>query len=185
MHALARKRASRNQTQHAGAGQSNLAVRRKMRLTVASVGIWIIPWGTRNPRADRPHPGPDDPGMPPGRDVRGPDSDIRLGKRYCSGFRCAVASKAASDLTALDDVVHAETDQIAAAPFAVDGEIEWCKFSGPMVQLQSNPDGPDLFKLQWRLPAKQLDLVPRRCTSLELRDRVHERLLRDWEGASF
>ena len=34
------------------------------------------------------------------------------------------ANRAASDLTALDGVVHAETDQVAGAQLALNGEIE-------------------------------------------------------------
>ena len=42
---------------------------------------------------------------------------------------------AASDLTALDYVAHTESDQIAAAQLAVDGEFQWREFAASRVQL--------------------------------------------------
>ena len=68
-----------------------------------------------------------------------------------------------SDPTALDHIVDAKPDQIAPAQLAVDGEVEQREFPGSMIQLQSNPDGPDLLQLQWGLLAEQLALVPRCC----------------------
>jgi hypothetical protein len=50
-------------------------------------------------------------------------------------------------VTALDHVVDAKPDQIAPPQLAVDGEVEQREFPGSMIQLQSNPDGPDLFQL--------------------------------------
>jgi hypothetical protein len=49
---------------------------------------------------------------------------------------------------AVDNIMDAERDKIAAAQFAVDGEIEQRQISGAMIHLQSNSDGPDLFQLQ-------------------------------------
>jgi len=46
--------------------------------------------------------------------------------------------------------MDAERDKIAAAQFAVDGEIEQGEFPGSMIQLQPNPDSPDLLQL-WLL----------------------------------
>jgi hypothetical protein len=48
---------------------------------------------------------------------------------------------------ALDDIVDPEAHQIAAAQLAVDGEVEQCELPRSMIQLQPNPDSPDLFQL--------------------------------------
>ena len=85
--------------------------------------------------------------------------------------------RAAGYLTALDHVVHAQPDQIAAAQLAVDGEVEEREFAGSMVQLQSNANGPDLLQLQWGLLAEQLALVPRRCVPAGVLDCVRDWLL--------
>jgi hypothetical protein len=50
--------------------------------------------------------------------------------------------------SALDDIVDAESNQIAATQLAVDGEVEQGEFPGSMIQLQPNPDSPDLLQLQ-------------------------------------
>src|ERR1700694_1855719 len=91
--------------------------------------------------------------------------------------------RAGGDMTALDHIMDAKSDQIAPAQLAVNGEVEQCKFSGSMIQLQSNPDGPDLFQFQWRLLTKQLALIPRTSTSVRCRCRVHELLLCCVKGA--
>jgi hypothetical protein len=52
-----------------------------------------------------------------------------------------------SDSTALDHIVDAESNQIAAAQLAVDGEVEQCEFTGSLRQLQANPNSPDLLQL--------------------------------------
>jgi hypothetical protein len=75
---------------------------------------------------------------------------------------------AGGDVTALDHIVDTKPDQIAPPQFAVDGEVEQREFSGSMIQLQSNPDGPDLLQLQWWLLAEQLAFVPRYGTSFGL-----------------
>jgi hypothetical protein len=50
--------------------------------------------------------------------------------------------------------VDAESNQIAAAQLAVDGEVEQREFPGSMIQLQPNPDSPDLFQFERRLLAE-------------------------------
>ena len=65
-------------------------------------------------------------------------------------------------MTALDHIVDAKRDQITPAQFAVDGEIEQCEFPGSLIELQPNPDNPDLLQLQRRFLAEQLAFVPRR-----------------------
>jgi hypothetical protein len=51
------------------------------------------------------------------------------------------------DVTALHDIVDAKPDQIAPAQLAIDSEVEQREFPGAMIQLQPNPDSPDLFQL--------------------------------------
>jgi hypothetical protein len=64
-------------------------------------------------------------------------------------------------MTALDHIVDAKPDQIASAQLAVDGKVEQCEFPGSLIQLQPNPDSPDLLQLQRWLLAEQLAFVPR------------------------
>src|SRR5436190_17870189 len=71
--------------------------------------------------------------------------------------------------------MDAEGDEIAAAQFAVHGEIKQREIAGAMIQLQSNSDGPDLFQLQRRLLTQQFAFVPWYCTFSGLRR--HEWLL--------
>jgi len=47
----------------------------------------------------------------------------------------------------LDNVVDAKSDQIAPAQLTVDRKVEQREFPGSMIQLQSNPDGPELLQL--------------------------------------
>lgn len=55
--------------------------------------------------------------------------------------------RAGGDETALDHVVDSKPDQIAPPQLAVDSEVEQRKFPRSMIQLQPNPDSPDLFQL--------------------------------------
>ena len=70
-----------------------------------------------------------------------------------------------------------KSNQIAPAQLAINGEVEESEFPGSMIQLQSNPDGSDLFQLQWRLLSEQLALVPRCHAALSLGVGIHEWLL--------
>src|SRR4249920_2683766 len=54
-------------------------------------------------------------------------------------------NRAGGDMTTLDHIVDTKPDQIAPAQLAVDGELEQREFPDSMIQLQSNPDGPDLL----------------------------------------
>jgi len=42
-------------------------------------------------------------------------------------------NRASGDMTPLNHIVDAKPDQITPAQFAVDGEVEQCKFSGSMI----------------------------------------------------
>src|ERR1022692_13486 len=166
----------------------------------------------RRVKPDRPHPGPDDSGMLPGRkmwrlrNAAWKEELLRLqvGRRDPGGDRVPRLlgdlklhrslglllhdNRAGGDATALDHIMDAKPDQIAPAQLAVDGEVEQREFPGSMIQLQSNPDGPDLFQFQWRLLAEQLALVPRYCAPFGFRggdcDGIHEWLLCRGKGAS-
>jgi hypothetical protein len=85
--------------------------------------------------------------------------------------------RAAGDMTTLDHIVDAKPDQITPAQLAVDGEVEQREFPGSLIQLQSNPDGPDLLQLQRGLLAEQLALVPRCRAPFGFRGGIHEQLL--------
>ena len=67
-------------------------------------------------------------------------------------------NRARGDVTALDHIVDAKPDQVASAQLAVDGEVEQREFPGSMIQLQSNPDGPDLLQFQRGLLPEQVPL---------------------------
>src|SRR5207342_1237529 len=65
-------------------------------------------------------------------------------------------NRAWDDMATLEHIANVKSHQIARAQLAVDGEIEQREFAGAMIELQSNPDGPDLLQLQWWLLADQL-----------------------------
>jgi hypothetical protein len=90
-------------------------------------------------------------------------------------------------VTALEHIVNVKRHKVAPAQLAVDGEIEQREFPDSMIQLQSNPDGPDLLQLQRWLLADQLPFVPWYYTPLNLAcgvgNGIHEWLLRSRRGA--
>src|SRR5580700_884209 len=59
------------------------------------------------------------------------------------------------------NVFDFESDNIAAAQLAVDGEIEQCQVAFALCHLKFGADRPDVFWPQWRLGSGQLALVPR------------------------
>jgi hypothetical protein len=64
-------------------------------------------------------------------------------------------------VTALNHVVNAKPDQIAPPQLAIDSEVEQREFSRSMIQLQPNPDSPDLLQSKRGLLAEQLTFVSR------------------------
>ena len=48
----------------------------------------------------------------------------------------------------MTDVIDAQSYQIAGSESAIKTQIKQRKLSGSAVQLQSNPDGPDVFELE-------------------------------------
>src|ERR1700688_176134 len=59
------------------------------------------------------------------------------------------------------DVFDFESDNIATAQLAIDGEIEQCQVAFALCHLKFGADRPDVFWPQWRLGSGQLALVPR------------------------
>jgi hypothetical protein len=51
------------------------------------------------------------------------------------------------------DVANLELDQIASSQLTVESQVEHSQFPDSMFELQSHPDGPDIFQLEWRLAA--------------------------------
>src|SRR6266700_1951695 len=96
-------------------------------------------------------------------------------------------NRAWGDMTAREHIANLKPHQIAPAQLAVDGEIEQREFAGSMIQLQSNPDGPDLLQLQRWLLADHLPFVPRYCTPVSpgggVGSGIHEWLLGSRRGA--
>src|SRR6266699_1872280 len=144
---------------------------------MSAVGRWIKP--------NRSRPGMNDPGILPSGKVRrcrhtaGKEELLRLqaGGRD-PGTDCVPRffgdlelhrplglllhdDRTRGDMTALEHNANVKPHQIAPAQLAVDGEIEQREFPGSMIQLQSNPNGPDLLQLQRWLLADQLPFVPR------------------------
>jgi hypothetical protein len=70
-------------------------------------------------------------------------------------------NRAGGYLTALDNVVDAKPHQFAPTQLAVDLEVEQCEFPGSMIQLQSNPDSPNLLQPKWGFLVEQFAFVPR------------------------
>ena len=65
------------------------------------------------------------------------------------------------------DISDSNSDQIAGSELAVDREIKQREVTGAPVQLEPNPDGPDISQFQWWLLANQLAFVPGRpCCGL-------------------
>jgi hypothetical protein len=62
----------------------------------------------------------------------------------------------------------------SASSTAIDGEVEQSKLPDSMIELQSNPDSPDLLQLQRGLLAEQFAFVPRYCTPCGRRSGIHE-----------
>jgi hypothetical protein len=65
-------------------------------------------------------------------------------------------------LAGLDDVAHPQPDEIAGAQFAVDGEVEQRQVADAALNLQVDPDSPDLVTLQRWLLARDLTSIPSR-----------------------
>ena len=69
-------------------------------------------------------------------------------------------------MVAVTDITYFEFDQVAAAKFAIYPKIEQRELPEPVLQLQSDPDSPDFFLLEWTLPSDMLALVPWNGTGL-------------------
>lgn len=73
----------------------------------------------------------------------------------------------------MGNVAHTQADEVAATQLAVDGQVEHGEVTDSMGVLEINSNGPDVLRLQGRLLADELALVP--CFAL-LRG-FHHRLL--------
>src|SRR5208337_4350443 len=128
--------------------------------------------------SNRPRPGTNDPGVLPSRKMRRRQHAARkeellrlqMGRRDPGSDRVPRLlgdlklhrslrlllhdNRAWSDMNALDHITNAKPDQVASAQLAVDGEVEQREFTSSMIELQSNPDGPDFFQLKGRLLAE-------------------------------
>ena len=54
--------------------------------------------------------------------------------------------RAGSDAISMHDIAHAQFDQIARTQLAVHGKIEQCQSAGPIAELQTDSDGPDVLE---------------------------------------
>ena len=110
-------------------------------------------------QSNRRHPRPDDSGILPRRKMRRLRNAARkyellrlqMSGRYPSAHRVPRLlgdfelhrslslllhnNRAGRDMSTVDHIVDAESNQIATAQFAVDGEIEQCEFAGSMIEL--------------------------------------------------
>src|ERR1700724_747566 len=151
----------------------------------------------RRVQSNRTNPGPDDPRILPGRKMRRLCNAARKEKLlwlqmgHCDPGGNRVPrllgdlklhrplrlllhdNRAGGNMAALDYVVDAKPHQIAPTQLAVDRKVEQREFPGSMIQLQSNPDGPDLLQLQWGFLAEQLAFVPRYCAPCGCRGGIH------------
>jgi hypothetical protein len=59
------------------------------------------------------------------------------------------------------DILDSDGNDVAAAKLAVDCQIEHCEVASAALDLELCPDGPDVFRPQWRLCSRQLSFVPR------------------------
>src|SRR5215467_4775717 len=62
-------------------------------------------------------------------------------------------------------VIHAQGDEITAAKFAVDGQIEHRQVAGALLELQFRAYRPNMAWPHWWLRAGHFTLVPGRPTS--------------------
>ena len=69
--------------------------------------------------------------------------------------RCAVHG-----IAVRGDILDLQAHEITTAKLAVDGKIEQSQIPGSAGDLQSRPDGPDVFWLEWRFRSSELPFVP-------------------------
>ena len=58
------------------------------------------------------------------------------------------------------NVLNFQPNEVTPAQLAVDGQVEQSEVPGPVPELQANPNGPNLPRLQRWLLAKQLASIP-------------------------
>jgi hypothetical protein len=82
------------------------------------------------------------------------------------GLRCFLLhdSRPAYRATLAGDILHPQTNKIAAPKFAIDRQVEQREILWPTGKLEPNPDRPDLRQLQRRFLTDESPLVPRHVT---------------------
>ena len=68
--------------------------------------------------------------------------------------------RASQNLIPMGDIANAKIEEVEAAQFAGDGEIEHRQISNMMGVLKTNVDGPDVLGLEWRRLLNQASFVP-------------------------
>jgi len=58
------------------------------------------------------------------------------------------------------NVPHFQFNKITCSKLAIDGQIKQSQFPDLPIQLKTNPNGPDVFQLEWRLLSCQFSFVP-------------------------
>jgi len=99
---------------------------------------------------------------------RGCDLKLHRSLRFALDDR-----RAGGHVVAMADVSDFETDEITAAQFAVDPQVEECKLANPTIDLEAGAKRPDVLHLERRLLADDLALVPRlamRCVDVGIHD---------------
>jgi hypothetical protein len=84
-------------------------------------------------------------------------------------------------MVAMHHIADLQFDKVAATQLAIDGEVEHGQVADAVFEIESNPDCPDLLKLEWRFRLYQLTFVPGylmcwRCRLVS--EQEHHRFLR-------
>jgi hypothetical protein len=72
-------------------------------------------------------------------------------------------------VAAYGDVIDTKADEIAAPKLTVDGEVEHRQIAFVVLDLKSDPNGPDLFRPQGTLLSDETAFVPRRTQGIAFR----------------
>ena len=64
------------------------------------------------------------------------------------------------DLAGREDIGDLEPNQVAAAQLAVDGKVEERQFTGPLGDVETDTDRPDMFRFERLFLADDATLVP-------------------------
>jgi len=98
----------------------------------------------------------------------------------CTGFASLVLDhdRPAGHGVTVADIAHAQGGQITVAKLAVQAQIEQGRLAYAVLHLQTDPDGPNVFRLEWCLLPDDLAPVPWDGCALTIRfEGVHSDLL--------